>query len=56
MSKHKFLLIPVFKIAGARCEQEKKTLFRAAAYRNIRFIKSSHFKHDWNIKTIIALG
>jgi len=43
-------------VAGARYVQEKKTLFRAAAYRKTEFSSNCHFAHDWNLKIIIGLG
>jgi len=46
----------VMKVAGARYEQEKKTLFRAAAYRKTEISHNCHFIYDWNLKIVIGLG
>ena len=46
----------IIKVAGARYVQVKKTLSRAAAYRESRLVKSSNFRLDWKLKQIIGLA
>ena len=43
-------------IAGGRFEEEKMTLFRAAAYRKPFPNRLIHTADDWNLKSLIALG
>jgi len=43
-------------IAGARCVEDKKTLYKFAAYRKIEISKNHHFANDWILKIIIGLG
>ncbi len=43
-------------VAGARYVQEKKTLYRVAAYRKEMNDCHHHCRPGWNLKAIIALG
>ena len=43
-------------VAGPRYVQEKKTLFKVAAYRKTEISNNHHFANDWNLKIVVGLG